>query len=100
MTYAIQPYTRNQADKLGLQIRSSSKTHKKLDILRQGKLIASVGDDRYKDFPTYRKLEQEGEIAKGTADKRRQAYHARHVGYAEKRNGEYTPGFLAGRLLW
>ena len=100
MSYTILPYTRQRAERLGLQVRASNKVNKKIDVLRGDKLIASVGDDRYKDFPTYRQLERKGNVPAGTAEKRREAYHTRHGTYPKKRDGEYTPGFLAGQLLW
>ena len=100
MTYTILPYTRQRAERLGLQVRASKQAHKKVDVLRGDKVIARIGDDRYKDFPYYRQLEKKGDVPRGTADKRREAYHTRHGKYPEKRDGEYTPGFLAGQLLW
>ena len=100
MLYTILPHTHHGAERLGLEVRSSTKAHKKVDVLRKGKVIASIGDSRYKDYPTYRQMEKDGEVSKGTAEKRREAYHARHGSYPKKREGEYTAGYLAGQLLW
>ena len=100
MTYTILPYTRQRAEKLGLQVRASNKDDKKIDVLRSGKVIASVGASGFKDYPTYRQLEKKGNVSVGTAEKRKEAYHARHGVYPKRRDGEYTPGFLAGQLLW
>ena len=100
MAYAVQPYTRRRAEKLGLQVQPSKKRNKKVDVLQDGKVVASIGDDRYNDYPTYQQMEKEGKVPKGTAEKRRSAYHARHGQYAKKSDGKYTAGFLAGELLW
>ena len=95
MGYVIKQHTRDQAKRMGLEVQLSKHAHKKIDVIRDGERIASVGDDRYADFPTYKQMERDGTVPKGTADKRRKAYHARHGSYAKD-----TPGHLAKSLLW
>lgn len=86
--YVITPYTRAKAKELGVTVTPSTKRHKKLDVFRNGSLIASVGDTRYKDYPTYLK-----EKGKEYALERRRLYHLRH-------KGEGLAGQLAMELLW
>lgn len=92
MPYSITEYTYSQAKKLGVEVRPSTKKNKKIDVFKNGKLISSVGDDRYKDFPTYIK-ERDLEYA----NERRRLYRIRH---ANDRKKIGTPGFWASNLLW
>ena len=94
------PYTRQRAERLGLQVRASNKDDKKIDVLRGKKVVASVGASGHGDYPTYRQLEKKGSVPVGMAEKSKEAYHARHGVHPKRRDGEYTPGFLAGQLLW
>ena len=70
--YEIQPYTYEQASKLGVIILLSSQPNKKLDIFdkRDKQYITSIEDIRYGDYPTYLKI-----LGKDKADKRRVAFH-------------------------
>ena len=95
MGYVIKQHTRDQAKRMGLEVRVSKRAHKKIDVIRNGEHIASVGDDRYADFPTYKQMQRDGTVPRGTADKRLKAYHARHGSYDKD-----TPGHLAKKLLW
>ena len=52
MTYIISSYTRRRARVLGVAVRRSTKKNKKIDIIKNGKVVASVGDSRYKDYPS------------------------------------------------
>ena len=58
--------------------RSGSQTlkneGKKIDVFKGGVKVASVGGAGYKDYPTYMKLEAQGKVPKGTANKRRRLY--------------------------
>lgn len=86
--YHITPYTRAKAKDLGVEVRPSTKKGKKIDVFLGDKLLHSIGDLKYKDYPTY--LREEG---KEKADERRRLYHLRHTrtGLGEK---------LALYLLW
>jgi hypothetical protein len=86
--YHITDYTKKKAKEIGVQIKPSTKKNKKIDVFRDGRLIVSVGDIRYYDYPTY--LQEKG---KEYADERRRLYHIRHhaKGLAEA---------MAKALLW
>jgi hypothetical protein len=75
MTYKITEYSKNQASKYGVKITVSSNPKKKIDVYKDGKKLASIGDINYKDYGTY--LEENG---KKYADARRRLYRIRHKG--------------------
>jgi len=92
MTYKITQYTRERARVLNVSVRVSTKKNKKIDVLKDGKLLASVGDVRYLDYPTY--------IAKygmKVAKKRRMMYKKRHQ---KTRRIKGSPSYYADQLLW
>ena len=90
--YLITDYSRNQAKKLGVELRLSSNPKKKIDVYKNGKKIASIGATGYGDFPTWTKL-------KGVvyANEKRRLYRLRHKG-EEKVIG--SNGFYAWKILW
>ncbi len=90
--YVITPYTYQQAQKYNVIIKPSTKKNKKIDIFRNGKLIASVGDVRYSDYPTYLK-----ERGKEYASSRRSLYKKRH---SSTRHLIDSPSWWADQLLW
>ena len=85
--YVISEYSRKQAKKLGVDIELSTRKNKKLDVFKDGKKIASIGDTRYDDYATLIKTDPE------LAKKKQRLYHLRHTG---KTLGET----LAKALLW
>ena len=87
--YVITPYTKAKAKTMGLTVRPSKRQYKKLDVFKDGNLLASVGDVRYADFPTY--LQTKG---RDYAERRRELYLKRH----KKDSG--VSGILARELLW
>ncbi len=89
MPYHIQPYTRSRAKKLGVEVRPSHLPQKKLDVYQDGKLLASIGDTNYGDYPTYLK-----EKGKAFAEERRRAYHQRHA------KDNRPAGKFSKYLLW
>ena len=89
--YSITQYSKDQAKKLGVSIKPSTRKNKKIDVFKDGEYVVSIGDVRYKDYPTYMKEDKE------LAEKRRQAYKKRH---AKDRNVLNTAGYWADRLLW
>ena len=97
MPYAIKAHTRARARQLGLQVRPSTRKNKKLDVYKGDEKVASVGDTRYPDYPTYEAMERDGSVPPGTAEKRRKAYHARHGKHSAE---GLTPAYLAAELLW
>jgi len=73
------------AKKIGVTVKKSTRAGKKLDVFKDGKKVASIGDVNYKDFSV-------------TGDKDRQrAYKAR---FAKTRNKVGTPSYYADRVLW
>ena len=92
MAYTITNYTRVQARKLGVQVKPSTRKGKKIDVFRNDKKVASIGDINYKDFPTFMRTE-----GREVANKRRKAYRARHQGEQDKIG---SPGYYAWKLLW
>jgi hypothetical protein len=92
MSYTITAYTRSQAKKLGVVVKKSTNSKKKIDVFKDGKKVASVGAIGYKDYPTF--LREDG---KEVADKRRKAYKSRHQKY---RNKVGTNSYYADKLLW
>ena len=92
MKYLITDYTYQQAKKLGVEVKPSTKKNKKIDVFKDGKLISTIGDNRYADYPTYIK-----EKGLAYANKRRELYKVRHD---KDRKKVGTGGFFADKLLW
>jgi len=86
--YHITDYTKKKAKEIGVEVRPSQNPKKKLDVYKDGELVASIGAVGYGDYSTF--LQTEG---KEYADKRRSLYHKRHT---KDSLGEY----LALWLLW
>jgi len=87
--YNILPYSYNKAKNLGVTIIPSTKQYKKIDVIKNDKIIASIGDIRYDDYPTY--LRKEG-VTK--ANERRRLYHIRH------KDNKGLAGYYAKNILW
>ena len=92
MPYTITAHTRAQAAALGVAVRPSTTRGKKIDVVKNGKKVASVGAAGYGDYPTYLRTHGQ-EYAK----ERRRLYRLRHAADLAVRG---SPGFFAGRLLW
>lgn len=75
MVYVISEYSKLQAKKLAVEIKLSSTPNKKLDVFKDGKKVASIGQIGYKDYGVYLK-----EKGKKYADERRRLYRLRHRG--------------------
>jgi hypothetical protein len=90
--YDITDYTYKQAKRIGVNVRPSTRKNKKIDVIKNGKIIASVGALGYKDYPTW--LKEKGKIY---ADKRKKAYKARHQKY---RTIKWSNSWFADQLLW
>ena len=56
--YQITKYSYEQAKKLGVKIVPSKVKGKKIDVYKDGKKVASIGDSRYTDFATTGDKEQ------------------------------------------
>ena len=90
--YHITSYSQKQASKLNVTIKPSKKKDKKIDVIKNGNIIASIGNKNYKDYPTY--IIDNG---KSYADKRRKLYRLRHRKDLLVKN---SPGFYANKILW
>ena len=92
MKYQITSYSFKQAKQLGVDIKPSIKKGKKIDVFKKDKLICSIGDINYGDYPTY--IESLGMIE---ANKRRKLYKTRHE---KDRHKIGTAGYYADNILW
>lgn len=92
MVYFITKYTMNQAKKYGVRVKNSRQKGKKIDVIKNDEVIASVGAIGYSDYPTY--VNSHG---LDYANKRRKLYRIRHH---NDRNLYNSNGFWADRLLW
>jgi len=89
--YQITDYSKQQAKKLGVEIKPSTNKNKKIDVFKDGEKIVSIGDKRYKDYPNYLKID------KTLADERRKLYKIRHE---KDRKIKGSAGFFADKILW
>ena len=92
MPYIITDYTLKRAKQMQVTVQLSQKKNKKIDVLKNGVRIATIGDSRYKDFPTY-VIENGIEFA----NNRKMLYYMRNKKNIEKINSN---GFYAAKLLW
>lgn len=76
---------RSRARGLGVAVKPSTSKLKKLDVYKDGKKVASIGDLRYSDFL------QHGD------EERRKRYKTRHQ---KNRTVPGTPGYYADKILW
>ena len=91
--YKITDYSYNQAKKLNVNIKPSTKANFKIDIYDiAGNLITSIGHKDYKDYPTYLK-----ENGKDYAEERRKLYKKRHE---KDRSIKGSRGYYADKILW
>jgi hypothetical protein len=97
MGYKIFPYSKRQAEKLGVEIQPSTNGVKKIDVFKNGKKIASIGALGMNDYPTYLEKEKKGYFPKGYANERRKLYKQRHE---KDRHKKGTNGWYADKILW
>jgi len=95
--YNITEYSKKQAEKLGVEIKPSTRKDKKIDVFKNDKKIASIGAKKkngefYKDYPNYIK-----EKGIDYAKERRKLYKERHAKDCKKKG---TPGFYSCNILW
>jgi len=88
--YSITDYSYEQAKKLGVQIKPSLKKGKKIDVIKDNKII-SIGAKGYKDYPNYLKID------KNLAKEKRRLYKLRHE---KDRHNIGTAGYYADKILW
>lgn len=93
MAYRIKPYSYAQAKKLGVTIKPSTVSGKKIDVFNsKGEKLASIGAIGYKDYPTF--MIEDG---KEVAEQKRKLYKQRH---AKDRVVRGSAGFYADKILW
>jgi len=97
MVYTITEYSKQKAEKLGVKIKPSKNKNKKIDVYKNGEMVASIGDKNYNDYPTYLLMEQKGIVRKGYANQRRKLYKIRHQNNIDNKNGN---GFYSSQILW
>ena len=90
--YNITDYSYRQAKKLGVDIMPSTNKTKKIDIIKNGKKIASIGFLGMMDYPTH--IIENG---KQYANQRRKLYKLRHAKDIAKTGSN---GWWADRILW
>jgi len=90
--YQITNYTREQAKKLNVSVKLSKMKDKKIDVIKNDIVIASVGAIGYSDYPTYIKSH-----GIEYANKRRKLYKIRHDNDRKIKNSN---GYWADKLLW
>lgn len=90
--YEITDYTKAKARLLGVDVAPSKNKKKKIDVIKGGSKIASVGAIGYADYPTYIKLK-----GRAFADERKKLYKIRH---AKDRSVIGSQGWWADQLLW
>ena len=74
-----------KAKKIGVSVKRSTIKSKKLDVMKNGVRVASIGDVRYSDF-----------LQHGDPERRRR-YKLRHQKF---RNKVGTPSYYADKILW
>lgn len=73
------------AKKIGFTVKPSTRKSKKLDVYKDEKKIASIGDPRYADF------------TKHGDEKRRERYHSRFKRCIDVKD---SPCYLSYYILW
>lgn len=90
--YKITDRQKQNAKRLGVTIKPSSKSNKKIDVYKNGQYVCSIGDINYLDYDLY--LKKSG---KSYADERRKAYKIRHE---KDRKVLHSAGYYADKILW
>lgn len=91
--YKITPYSKKKAQQLGVVIKPSTKKNKKIDVFKKdGTKIASIGDSRYKDYPTY--IIENGPAY---AKERQRLFYLRNGNWPADK---FSPAELAKAILW
>ena len=92
MSYRIKRRQYQNAKKLGVEIKPSKSKNKKIDVFKNNKKVASIGDIRYSDYATYRNV-------KGVnfADNRKRLYKKRHASTRKKIGSN---SYYSDRILW
>ena len=92
MTYKITDYSYKKAKDLNVIIKLSKTKNKKIDVYKNDKKIATIGDSRYDDYPTF--IDKKG---LSYANERRKLYKQRHRNDINNKDGN---GFWSSAILW
>ena len=90
--YRITDYSKEKAKELNVEIKPSTRKHKKIDVFKNNKKIASIGSIKNLYYPSH--------ILKNGleyAHERRRLYRIRHSKDLKIKD---SPGFYANKLLW
>ena len=90
--FKITQYAKDNARRIGVTIKPSTRKNKKIDVFKDGKKVASIGDTRYNDFMSYKK-----EKGLKFAEERRRLYRIRMNRFKDKKG---TAGYFAYQILW
>jgi hypothetical protein len=90
--YKITDYSYEKAKKLNVQIKPSTKKNKKIDVFKNGKLISTIGDINYLDYPNYIK-----KAGLTYANERRRLYRIRHKNDISIVGSN---GWFSNKILW
>tara|TARA_R110001632_G_scaffold64838_2_gene153953 strand:- start:260 stop:550 length:291 start_codon:yes stop_codon:yes gene_type:complete len=95
MVYTIKKLQYAKASNHNVKIKPSTNKNKKIDVIKNGEKVASIGAIGYKDFATYIK-----EKGLPYARTRRKLYLDRHKKEPKIKNGKYTPSYWSDKILW
>jgi len=90
--YKISLATKKKAEEMGVSVKQSATKNKKIDVFKNGKKVASVGDSRFKDYHIYKR-----DDGLKKANERKRLYKIRHQKTRVKTG---TPSYYADKLLW
>ena len=90
--YKITSRQKSNATKLGVTIKPSARSGKKIDVYKNGQYVCSIGDIDYLDYDLH--LKKSG---RAYAEERRKAYKSRHE---KDRKVLHSAGYYADRILW
>tara|TARA_R100001129_G_scaffold186416_2_gene178065 strand:+ start:755 stop:1033 length:279 start_codon:yes stop_codon:yes gene_type:complete len=79
---------KSKAKKINVDVKYSKEGNKKLDVIKDGKKVGSIGHKKYSDH-----------IQHGEED-RRQRYLKRHSKEPKMKDGKRTNSYYADKILW
>ena len=90
--YSIKPRQKRAAKRLGVSIKPSTDSKKKVDVYLGDKKISSIGDINYNDYASYIKTN-----GLKYADNRKRLYKIRHE---KTRKVVGSKSYYADQILW
>jgi len=92
MIYYPTARQKNNAKRIGVQIKPSGNQKKKLSVYKNGVKVADIGANGYLDYSIYIR-----EFGINYANDRKRLYKLRHQNY---RHIKGTPAYYADQILW